>query len=91
MPSGVDGVYGRTGAYESVVEALAALISRHRPDKAEVFRFAPVMPPRQPGKAGLSAKLSQPDRRGFDPAPAPTARSPAPPTSMSKAATGPKT
>lgn len=44
MPSGVDGVYGRSGAYESVVEALAALISRHRPEAAEVFRFAPVMP-----------------------------------------------
>src|SRR6201996_4445923 len=42
-PSGVDGVYGRTGAYESVIEALAALISRHRPDEAEIFRFAPVM------------------------------------------------
>ena len=42
-PSGVDGVYGRTGAYESVVEALAALISRHRPEGAEVFRFPPVM------------------------------------------------
>ena len=42
--SGVDGVYGRTGAYESVVEALAALISRHRPETCEVFRFAPVMP-----------------------------------------------
>jgi seryl-tRNA synthetase len=44
MPSGVDGVYGRTGVYESVVEALAALISRHRPDRAEIFRFPPVMP-----------------------------------------------
>ena len=42
--SGVDGVYGRSGAYESVVEALAALISRHRPDGAEVYRFPPVMP-----------------------------------------------
>src|SRR4051812_29426917 len=42
-PSGVDGVYGRTGAYENVVEALAALISSHRPAEAEVFRFAPVM------------------------------------------------
>jgi seryl-tRNA synthetase len=42
-PSGVDGVYGRTGAYESVVEALAALISRHRAPEAEVFRFPPVM------------------------------------------------
>jgi seryl-tRNA synthetase len=39
----VDGVYGRTGAYESVVEALAALIGRHRPEGAEVFRFPPVM------------------------------------------------
>jgi len=44
MPSGVDGVYGRTGAYESVIEALAALISKHRPVEAEVFRFPPVMP-----------------------------------------------
>ena len=43
-PSGVDGVYGRTGAYESVVEALQALISRDRPGGAEVFRFPPVMP-----------------------------------------------
>ena len=42
-PSGVDGVYGRTGEYESVIEALAALITRHRPAAAEVFRFAPVM------------------------------------------------
>jgi seryl-tRNA synthetase len=43
QPSGVDGVYGRTGSYENVVEALAALISRHRPAGAEVFRFPPVM------------------------------------------------
>jgi seryl-tRNA synthetase len=43
-PSGVDGVYGRTGAYESVIEALAALISSHRPQGTEVFRFPPVMP-----------------------------------------------
>ena len=42
-PTGVDGVYGRTGAYESVVEALAALISLHRPARAEVLRFPPVM------------------------------------------------
>jgi seryl-tRNA synthetase len=43
LPTGVDGVYGRTGAYESVVEALAALISLHRPSQAEVLRFPPVM------------------------------------------------
>ena len=41
--SGVDGVYGRTGEYENVIDALAALITRHRPATAEVFRFAPVM------------------------------------------------
>jgi len=47
VPTGVDGVYGRTGAYESVVEALAALISAHRPAGAEVLRFPPVMSRKQ--------------------------------------------
>ncbi|CAN7386797.1 amino acid--[acyl-carrier-protein] ligase [Phenylobacterium sp. LjRoot225] len=42
-PTGVDGVYGRTGVYENIVEALAALISSHRPVRAEVMRFPPVM------------------------------------------------
>ena len=42
-PTGVDGVYARTGLYEDVVDALAALISRHRPAGAEVLRFPPVM------------------------------------------------
>ena len=42
-PMGVDGVYARTGAYEVVVDALAALITRHRAPEAEVFRFPPVM------------------------------------------------
>jgi len=41
--TGVDGVYARTGLYEGVLEALAALIGRHRPAGAEVFRFPPVM------------------------------------------------
>jgi seryl-tRNA synthetase len=41
--TGVDGVYARTGLYEGVVEALAALISAHRPRGAEVMRFPPVM------------------------------------------------
>ncbi|HWC63734.1 MAG TPA: amino acid--[acyl-carrier-protein] ligase [Rhizomicrobium sp.] len=43
QPSGVAGVYGRTGEYESVVEALASLVTRYRPEPAEVFRFPPVM------------------------------------------------
>jgi seryl-tRNA synthetase len=42
-PMGADGVYARTGLYEGVVEALAALITRHRHPRAEVFRFPPVM------------------------------------------------
>jgi seryl-tRNA synthetase len=42
-PMGADGVRARTGRYEAVVEALAALISRRRPQEAEVFRFPPVM------------------------------------------------
>jgi seryl-tRNA synthetase len=42
-PMGVDGVYGRSGRYEAVVEALAALISRHREPGAEVLRFPPVV------------------------------------------------
>ena len=43
QPMGADGVYARTGAYEAVVEALGALISRHRDPACEVFRFPPVM------------------------------------------------
>ena len=42
-PMGADGVYARTGAYETVVDALAALITRHRDPACEVFRFPPVM------------------------------------------------
>jgi seryl-tRNA synthetase len=42
-PSGIDGVYARSGVYEDVVEALAALISRCREPGTEVLRFPPVM------------------------------------------------
>jgi seryl-tRNA synthetase len=38
-PSGVTGVYARTGRYESGVEGLAALISTLRAPEAEVVRF----------------------------------------------------
>ena len=50
--TGVDGVYARTGLYEGVVEALAALISTYRPAQAEVLRFPPVMSRRQLEKHG---------------------------------------
>ena len=39
----VDGVYGRTGAYEDVVEGLGRYISTLRPRGADVFRFPPVV------------------------------------------------
>ncbi len=41
-PTGVDGVHGRTGAYEDVVDGLGRFISTMRPETAEVFRFPPV-------------------------------------------------
>jgi seryl-tRNA synthetase len=42
-PMGAEGVCARTGLYEGVLESLTALITRHRPAAAEVFRFPPVM------------------------------------------------
>jgi seryl-tRNA synthetase len=41
--TGVDGIYGRSGEYEGVVEALGGLISKHRDPRAEVVRFPPVV------------------------------------------------
>lgn len=52
VPSGIDGVYARTGAFENVVDGIAALISRHREPGAEVLRFPPVMSRRQLEKSG---------------------------------------
>ena len=40
---GVDGVYGRTGVYEDVVDGLGRYVSTLRPKGAEVFRFPPVV------------------------------------------------
>src|ERR1700722_6913973 len=42
LPTGIDGVYTRTAAFETVVEALSALICRHREPGTEVLRFPPV-------------------------------------------------
>ncbi len=47
LPSGIDGVYARTAAFEDVVDRLAAFISRHREPGTEVLRFPPVMSRRQ--------------------------------------------
>ena len=42
-PMNVDGVYGRTGAYEDVVDGLGRYITSLRPQGAEVLRFPPVV------------------------------------------------
>jgi seryl-tRNA synthetase len=43
LPSGIDGVYARTAAFEDVVRSLTAYISRHREPGTEVLGFPPVM------------------------------------------------
>lgn len=52
LPSGIDGVYARTGLFEKVVDGLGALISRYREPDTEVLRFPPVMSRRQLEKSG---------------------------------------
>jgi len=51
-PMGADGVYGRSGLYEQVVEGLGTLISRHREPGTEILRLPPVMSRRQLEKSG---------------------------------------
>src|ERR1700720_4412363 len=48
----VDGVYGRTGLFEQVIEGLSGLISRHREPGMEILRFPPVMSRRHLEKSG---------------------------------------
>jgi len=43
QPTAANGVQGRTGVFEEVIGGLTALITRNRPDGAEVLRFPPVM------------------------------------------------
>ncbi len=52
LPSDIDGVYGRTGIFETVVDGLTALISRYRESETEVLRFPPVMSRRHLEKSG---------------------------------------
>ncbi len=52
LPSGIDGVYARTAAFEDVIGGLTALISRQREPGTEVLRFPPVMSRRQLEKSG---------------------------------------
>jgi len=52
LPSDIDGIYARTGVFESVIDGLTALISRYREPGTEVFRFPPVMSRRHLEKSG---------------------------------------
>jgi len=52
LPSGIDGIYARTAAFEDVVSGLGLLISRNREPGAEVLRFPPVMSRRQLERSG---------------------------------------
>ena len=51
-PMDADGIYARTGEYESVVEGLSRFITRHREPNTEVLRFPPVMSRRHLERAG---------------------------------------
>ncbi|NPD65152.1 amino acid--[acyl-carrier-protein] ligase [Lichenicola cladoniae] len=45
IPSGVDGVFGRSGLFESIVDGIDSLITRNGQDQdAEIVRFPPAMP-----------------------------------------------
>jgi seryl-tRNA synthetase len=52
LPSGIDGVYVRTEAFEDIITRLADLISRQREPGTEVLRFPPVMSRRQLERSG---------------------------------------
>jgi seryl-tRNA synthetase len=51
-PTGSNGVHGRTELFETIIEALSALIGRHREPNTEVLRFPPVMNRRHVEKSG---------------------------------------
>jgi seryl-tRNA synthetase len=52
LPSGIDGIYARTAAFEDMVTRLAIFISHHREPGTEVLRFPPVMSRRQLERSG---------------------------------------
>ncbi len=52
LPSGIDGVYARTAAFEDIVTRLTGFISEHREPGTEVLRFPPVMSRRQLERSG---------------------------------------
>ncbi len=55
--TGSPGVHGRTALFESVIDGLSALITRHREAGTEVLRFPPVMSRSHVEKAGYLASF----------------------------------
>jgi seryl-tRNA synthetase len=51
-PTGSNGVHARTALFETIIEALAKLITQHREPDTEVLRFPPVMNRRHVEKSG---------------------------------------
>lgn len=52
QPMGVDGIYARSGLYESVVRGVNRMIDQLRPPEAEILCFPPVMSKRQVERSG---------------------------------------
>lgn len=59
LPSGIDGIYARSAAFEDVVGGLTTFISRLREPGVEVLRFPPVMSRRQLEKSGYLKSFPQ--------------------------------
>jgi len=60
IPSGVDGIYGRSGTFEGVLEQLDDFIFSHaRDDGADIMRFPPVMTKRNLEVSGYMQSFPQ--------------------------------
>ena len=61
-PLGADGVYGRTGLFESIVDGLSLLIASRREPGTEALRLPPVMSRTELETSGY-LELPEPARR----------------------------
>ena len=60
VPSGVDGIYGRGGAFEHVIECFERIVTAAgRDDNPEVIRFPPVLPRQHYEKTGHFASFPE--------------------------------
>jgi seryl-tRNA synthetase len=60
MPTGVDGLYGRSGAFEAVIDGFERLVERHaRADGAVKIHFPPAMPRANMERSGYLKSFPQ--------------------------------